>query len=75
MKIIKETVEDAIKKLSKNRSTEHYVVPKRLKFPRELKKYEYFGMEVFESFGKNQDSPILLYFHGGAYIDSLEFYY
>ena len=75
IKNTKETATDAIKKLSKDRLTEHYVIPKRLKFPREMKKNEYFGMEVFESSGKNENSPILLYFHGSVYIDTFAFFH
>lgn len=48
IKNTKETATDAIKKLSKYRLTEHYVIPKRLKFPREMKKNEYFGRKYLK---------------------------
>ena len=64
----RETEKSSLKQLSIDKHTENYSIPKHLKFPRPIEKKEMLGIEVFESPGANEDSPILLYLHGGAYI-------
>ena len=71
----KETEKSCRKELSIDRHTENYVLSKRFKFPRPVRKEEQLGIEVFISDGSDIDKPILLYLHGGAYIHKFSKYH
>ena len=68
IRITRETEKSSLKELSIDRHTEHYKVPKSVKFPRPLVRKEIGGLEVFECPGDGKCNITLLYFHGGAYI-------
>ena len=45
-------------------------IPDGVEFPREVKQYEVGGMQVFESTAEDDSKPIVLYIHGGAYLNN-----
>lgn len=46
------------------------VIPDNVKFPREVKQYKIEGMQVFEVAAQDDTKPIVLYIHGGAYLNN-----
>lgn len=45
-------------------------IPEEVRFPREVSEYRVGGMQVFESPARDDAAPILLYIHGGAYVNN-----
>jgi acetyl esterase/lipase len=45
-------------------------IPDGVEFPREVKQYKVGGMQVFESPAEDDSKPIVLYIHGGAYVNN-----
>ena len=45
-------------------------IPDDVEFPREVKQYKVGGMQVFESAAEDDSKPIVLYIHGGAYVNN-----
>lgn len=45
-------------------------IPDGVKFPREVQEYRVGGMQVFEVAAKDASKPIVLYIHGGAYLNN-----
>ena len=45
-------------------------IPENVVFPREVKQYKVGGMQVFESAAEDDSKPIVLYVHGGAYLNN-----
>jgi hypothetical protein len=45
-------------------------IPDGVVFPREVKQYKVDGMQVFESAAEDESKPIVLYIHGGAYVNN-----
>lgn len=45
-------------------------IPDGVEFPREVKQYKVGGMQVFESAAEDDSKPIVLYIHGGAYVNN-----
>ena len=47
-------------------------IPRRVKFPREMKEYRVDGMQVFEMVAADDDKPIIFYIHGGGYMRNFD---
>jgi acetyl esterase/lipase len=45
-------------------------IPDGVEFPREVKQYKVGGMQVFECSAEDDSKPIVLYIHGGAYVNN-----
>ena len=45
-------------------------IPADVTFPREVSQYKVGGMQVFESAAADDSKPIVLYIHGGAYVNN-----
>ena len=45
-------------------------IPDDVEFPREVKQYKVGGMQVFESAAEDDSKPMVLYIHGGAYVNN-----
>ena len=45
-------------------------IPDGVEFPREVKQYKVGGMQVFESAAEDNSKPVVLYIHGGAYVNN-----
>ena len=45
-------------------------IPDGVEFSREVKQYKVGGMQVFESAAEDDSKPIVLYIHGGAYVNN-----
>ena len=45
-------------------------IPDGVEFPREVKQYNVGGMQVFECSAEDDSKPIVLYIHGGAYVNN-----
>lgn len=45
-------------------------IPGDVSFPREVKQYRVGGMQVFEVAAEDDSKPIVLYIHGGAYLNN-----
>lgn len=45
-------------------------IPEGVEFPREMKQYKVGDMQVFESAAEDDSKPIVLYIHGGAYVNN-----
>ena len=45
-------------------------IPDGVEFPRGVKQYKVDGMQVFESAAEDDSKPVVLYIHGGAYVNN-----
>ena len=45
-------------------------IPDDVEFPREVKQYKVGGMQVFECAAEDDSKSIVLYIHGGAYVNN-----
>jgi len=45
-------------------------IPEGVEFPREVKQFKVGGMQVFECPAADNSKPIVLYIHGGAYVNN-----
>ena len=45
-------------------------IPGGVEFPREVRQYRVGDMQVFESAAEDDSKPVLLYIHGGAYVNN-----
>ena len=70
--ITKSTMEDY--KNSKGDTTDKSTVkiPDDVKFPREMRQYRVGDMQVFHMEAENDTKPIVLYIHGGAYLNNFD---
>ena len=68
IRVTRESEKSCLKELTIDRNTEHYKLPKSVKFPRPIIKKEIGDLEVFEYPSDGKTNITLLYFHGGAYI-------
>jgi acetyl esterase/lipase len=70
--LTKSTMEDY--KQTKGDQTDKSVVeiPDDVKFPREMRQYKVGNMQVFHMEPENNNKPIVLYIHGGAYLHNFE---
>ena len=47
-------------------------IPVGVEFPREIKQYKVGGMQVFEVAAQDDSKPVVLYIHGGAYLNNFQ---
>ena len=47
-------------------------IPGDVKFPREMRQYRVGTMQVFHMEPQDDDKPVVLYIHGGAYVNNFE---
>jgi len=68
--LTKSTIEDYLKTKGDKTDKSSVVIPDGIKFPREVTQYKVSDMQVFEVAAKDDSSPIVLYIHGGAYLNN-----
>ena len=64
------TMEDYERGKSETTDKSTVEIPEDVKFPREVTEYRVGHMQVFESPAEDDTKPILLYIHGGAYVNN-----
>lgn len=65
-----------IRKLKNTKTNkDNYHIPMGLKFPRTLKCNIYNGMQVFEMLPQKEVKTIIMYIHGGGYVNSFSIYH
>ena len=68
--LTKSTIEDYLKNKGDTTDKSAVAIPDGIKFPREVTQYKVGEMQVFEVAAKDDSSPIVLYIHGGAYLNN-----
>ena len=68
--LTKSTIEDYLKNKGDTTDKRAVAIPDGIKFPREVTQYKVGDMQVFEVSAKDDSSPIVLYIHGGAYLNN-----
>ena len=68
--LTKSTIEDYLKTKGDKTDKSSVVIPDGIIFPREVTQYKVSDMQVFEVAAKDDSSPIVLYIHGGAYLNN-----
>jgi len=68
--LTKSTIEDYLKTKGDQTDKSDVKIPDNVKFPREVTQYRVGDMQVFEVAAQDDSSPIVLYIHGGAYLNN-----
>ena len=68
--LTKSTIEDYLKNKGDTTDKSAVAIPDGIKFPREVTQYKVSDMQVFEVAAKDDSSTIVLYIHGGAYLNN-----
>lgn len=65
--LTRSTMETYEKQKSEKTDKSHVEIPNSIEFPRKVTEYKVGEMQVFECPAEDDNSPIVLYIHGGAY--------
>lgn len=68
--LTKSTIEDYLKTKGDTTNKSAVAIPNGINFPREVTQYKVDDMQVFEVAAKDDSCPIVLYIHGGAYLNN-----
>ena len=70
--ITKSTMEDYNNSKGDTTDKSTVEIPDDVKFPREIRQYRVGDMQVFHMEAENDTKPIVLYIHGGAYLNNFD---
>lgn len=70
--LTKRTMEDYEKGKGDKTDKSTVEIPDGVEFPREMRQYRVGNMQVFHMEAENDSKPIVLYIHGGAYLNNFE---
>ena len=70
--LTRSTLEDYEKAKGDTTDKSSVEIPSDVKFPRKMRQYRVGGMQVFHMEAEDDSKPIVLYIHGGAYLNNFD---